>query len=165
MNSRAEFGYFVHQFYRQGTGAEIGTQYGLFAKQIAKGWCGKIVCVDLWADLDIFAIASSNLEDPRFLLYRQDSIEAASNFADGGFDWVYIDADHHYENVKQDLEAWYPKVREGGIVAGHDYVDYADMGVIQAVDEFAREHGYDVRLTSEDEPWNGVVFPTWWFIK
>ena len=110
-------------------------------------------------------VAQSNLDGPRFKLFRGESIETAAQFVDGGFDWVYIDADHHYENVKRDIEAWYPKVRAGGIVAGHDYVDYLDMGVIRAVNEFAAAHGYEVGLTTEDQPWNGVQFPTWWFQK
>ena len=165
MTSRSEFGYFVHRFYQQGTGVEVGTQHGVFAKVIAKGWCGNIYCVDLWPDEEIFEVAQSNLDDPRFKLFRGDSVETAAQFVDGGFDWVYIDADHHYENVKRDIEAWYPKVRAGGIVAGHDYVDYLDMGVIQAVNEFAAEHGYEVGLTTKDQPWNGVQFPTWWFQK
>ncbi len=165
MTSRSEFGWFVHRFYQQGTGVEVGTQHGVFAKQIAKGWCGNIYCVDLWPDEEIFEVAQSNMDGPRFKLFRGDSVETAAQFVDGGFDWVYIDADHHYENVKRDIEAWYPKVRAGGIVAGHDYVDYLDMGVIQAVNEFAAEHGYEVGLTTEDPPWNGVQFPTWWFQK
>jgi len=37
------------------------------------------------------------------------------------FDFVFIDADHTYESVKKDILAWYPKVKKGGIIAGHNY--------------------------------------------
>lgn len=50
------------------------------------------------------------------------SFEAVKQFPDEHFDYVYIDADHSYEAVKRDIEDWYPKVRVGGILAGHDYV-------------------------------------------
>lgn len=165
LKSRTEFGSLVQRYYRSGTGAEIGTQYGLFARAIAEQWRGNILCIDTWPNEEIFEVCQKLLEDPQFVLWRKDSVEAAADFADGGLDWVYIDADHHYENVKRDIEAWFPKVRAGGIVAGHDYVNYDDMGVIQAVDEFAAAHGYKVNLTTEDQRWNGVLFPTWWFVK
>ncbi len=45
---------------------------------------------------------------------------AAGDFADGSLDAVFIDADHHEDAVKADIEAWWPKVKRGGILAGHD---------------------------------------------
>lgn len=53
-------------------------------------------------------------------------------------DFVYTDAAHDYENVKADILAWLPKVRENGIIAGHDYYS-PTPGVIQAVDEIFGE--------------------------
>jgi len=165
MKARNDFGKLAELFRLQGSGVEVGTQYGIFAKQIAQEWRGKIYCIDLWPDLKIFEVAQALLDTPQFHLYRQDSVEAAATFQDGGFDWVYIDADHHYENVKADLEAWWPKLRDGGIFAGHDYTNYLDMGVIRAVDEFAKERDYRVALTSHDPQFEGVMFKTWWFVK
>lgn len=67
------------------------------------------------------------------------SVDAAATFADNSLDFVFIDADHSYENVKQDINAWLPKVRLGGILAGHDYFQYdtgiPHPGVQTAVDE------------------------------
>lgn len=51
------------------------------------------------------------------------------------FDLIFIDADHSYDAVKQDIEVWYPKLKKGGIICGHDYIDYIEYGVKQAVDE------------------------------
>lgn len=63
------------------------------------------------------------------------TIEAARWFADGTLDLVFIDADHSYEGVKNDIAAWGVKVRPGGILCGHDYIGHY-VGVKRAVDEF-----------------------------
>jgi len=64
-----------------------------------------------------------------FNLMIMDSTEAANYF--DAVDFVFIDAAHDYESVKQDILAWLPKVK--GIIAGHDYPAY--KGVVMAVDE------------------------------
>jgi predicted O-methyltransferase YrrM len=63
------------------------------------------------------------------------SAQAAANFADASLDAVIIDADHHYESVRDDLAAWLPKAKRGGIVAGDDYRNPTWPGVAKAVDE------------------------------
>lgn len=77
-------------------------------------------------------IRSSGLQD-RIQDIKMLSWEAASRFEDGGVDFVFIDADHSYEAVIKDIDAWLPKVRAGGIISGHDY--FNPCGVKQAVDE------------------------------
>jgi glycosyltransferase involved in cell wall biosynthesis/Flp pilus assembly protein TadD len=62
------------------------------------------------------------------------SDRAAEQFADGSLDVVFIDASHNYESVKRDIRAWRPKVRPGGILAGHDYSNPDWPGVKRAVD-------------------------------
>jgi len=59
-------------------------------------------------------------------------------FGDHKFDFIYIDADHRYGAVKQDLTNWFPKLRIGGVIAGHDYNKKINnqYGVMQAVTEF-----------------------------
>ena len=62
------------------------------------------------------------------------SWDAARLFKDESIDFVFLDADHVYESIKRDIQAWLPKVKKGGVIAGHDYCD-VHPGVIQAVDE------------------------------
>jgi predicted O-methyltransferase YrrM len=54
-------------------------------------------------------------------VYRMSSDVAAPMFKDGYFDMVYLDGDHTYGGVSRDVKAWLPKVRKGGVLAGHDY--------------------------------------------
>lgn len=71
------------------------------------------------------------------------SWKGATHFDDNSLDFVFIDADHSYESVKKDLEAWYPKMKKGSIFSGHDYAPYDDHnhpGVKKAVDEFCNLH-------------------------
>jgi predicted O-methyltransferase YrrM len=65
---------------------------------------------------------------------RTDSVSASKMYSDESLDAIFIDADHGYESVKADILAWMPKVKTGGILAGHDYI-CTHSGVIQAVDE------------------------------
>ena len=60
-------------------------------------------------------------EFPQFFLIKEMSLFTAGMFPDKYFDLVYIDADHRYEAVSQDIKAWMPKVKDGGILCGHDY--------------------------------------------
>ena len=66
--------------------------------------------------------------------HRMTTNEAVYLFKDESLDGVFIDADHSYEAVKKDIADWMPKVRKGGILAGHDYIQTFG-GVVQAVNE------------------------------
>jgi cephalosporin hydroxylase len=73
-------------------------------------------------------------------IIRNESVEAAKLYEDGSLDFVFIDASHHYEYVKADLDAWYPKIKKGGYIGGHDYVPPSFgpggiYGVYEAVNE------------------------------
>lgn len=65
-------------------------------------------------------------------LIQSDSAEAAACFVPDSLDFVFIDADHSYQGVSRDIAAWRPKVKAGGIVAGHDRIQ---DGVKRAVAE------------------------------
>jgi predicted O-methyltransferase YrrM len=93
---------------------------------------GKNILENLYINLD----SVKNLFDTLIC----QSWDAASQFEDKSLDFVFIDADHVYESVKRDIIAWLPKIKPGGIIAGHDYCD-VHPGVIQAVNEiFGKEN-------------------------
>ena len=102
----------------------------------------------------------------RYGLVCAPSVQAASRFEDEFFDFVYIDADHSYEAVRADLEVWWPKLKPGGLFAGHDY-DLKFSGVKTAVDEFAQRAGLEVQQTSPEKERMYGRFSrlSWWFLK
>lgn len=91
---------------------------------------------------DIFLDNMKPVEQYYFPM-RMTSLEAAKQFDDNSVDFIFIDASHEYQDVVDDLKAWYPKLKTGGILAGHDY--YPDQptwgGVYKAVNEvFSNNH-------------------------
>jgi len=88
------------------------------------------------------------------------STDMAQIVDDESLDLVYIDANHSYEGCLSDLRAWYPKVKIGGIVSGHD-MNRKEYGVTEAVDAFFTEMGIAkdmLNVTLED-------YPSFWFRK
>ena len=63
------------------------------------------------------------------------SVSAAGIFSDEGVHFVFIDASHHYRGISVDIAVWWPKIRQGGILAGHDYSAAIWPDVKRAVDE------------------------------
>lgn len=96
------------------------------------------------------------LSQQRIDFVRTTSIDASTRFGDGHFDMVFIDGDHSKRGCEEDIKAWWPKVRSGGWLAGHDY-DHPGFvgGVKDAVDEFAAKLGLPVEL---DTDWT-------WFVR
>lgn len=80
---------------------------------------------------------------PQLKTIKLPSVEAATLFWKGYFDLVFIDASHYYEDVLDDIKAWLPLVRKGGMLAGHDYDPHWDTDkssdVKGAVDDFFGE--------------------------
>jgi len=94
------------------------------------------------------------------ILHKDFSENIAKTINDRSLDWVYIDGDHSYEGAMKDLVNFAPKVKSGGLVLGHDYVDHIlaesrePFGVVRAVNDFVRETSYVfVAMTAE-------LFPT-----
>lgn len=156
MRHRSELGaYFESRGLR--TAAEVGVQRGEFSDVILSQWSGTLLMIDRWCRVDGYADIS-NVSDEAHLLCKAaaeavaarygtravimhcTSEEAAATVADGSLDAVYIDADHSKQGVLADLWLWRPKVRSGGIIAGHDYLDGSlpegQFGVKSAVLEF-----------------------------
>jgi FkbM family methyltransferase len=162
-----------------GEGAEIGVAEGCFSETLLKYWKGrKLYSIDPWKEFsqqeyrDITNVGQAE-QDARYeraltrlqvfrdrsIVLREKSEDAAARFRDGQLDFVYIDAQHHYEAVKQDLALWLPKIRRGGILAGHDYIDgtlpEGEYGVKRAVVEFVEQNGLRVVQSCEKD------FPSW----
>ena len=77
--------------------------------------------------------------DARVKIIRKLSLEAVKDFEPESLDFIYIDANHRYESCLEDLQAWYPILKRGGIMAGHDYIDHptnAAYRVVSAVRDF-----------------------------
>ena len=107
------------------------------------------------------AMEQTEFASDRRFVHKMTSEEAAILIADGSLDFAFIDACHLYDDVRQDIALWYPKIKVGGLVAGHDYVASEGSwvgrtwGVKKAVDEFAAVHDYKPIV------WRTV----WWVIK
>lgn len=91
--------------------------------------------------------------------YQMTSLEAAALHKDSSLDFVFIDTDHQYKSTKAEIKAWLPRVKPGGIVAGHDFCNQ-HPGVIKAVIEsFDRfnvmrcEHWQDAPPDQKDLYW------------
>lgn len=144
--------------------AEIGVDQGDFTEQILAESAPKLLhLVDNWATRD-YREDKFNAVQQRFAkplsngqvhVHRKLSLEAVADFADDYFDWIYLDTTHTYQLTAQELRAYAPKVKAGGIIAGHDYSmgnwgDVFRYGVIEAVSEFCVQMGWRFRyLTME----------------
>jgi hypothetical protein len=108
------------------------------------------------------AQVESRLKATGDALIRDFSTKACSQFDDSSLDLVYLDGDHKYSAVSADIQAWWPKVRPGGILAGHDYIARShveEFGVIPAVQEFLLREGIgEFHITGEE-------YATWWVTK
>lgn len=149
-----------------GSMVEIGVCFGGFSKIVLKDWRGAAYhMIDPWTTQDprvyrekqderwvydkrheeCLAIAAS---DRRVIVHRAFSSEAAVKFNNASLDCCYIDGNHSYEAVSQDLKDWWPKMKSGGLFCGHDYgnqteaMGYAgwDCEVQRAVEEWLKKH-------------------------
>lgn len=87
-----------------------------------------------------YAQHRTKFAEDRRLIVRTASVIASRFWPDEIFDFVFIDGLHFYDSVKEDVSLWWPKVKRGGILAGHDYFSPRNntgvWGVQRAVDEF-----------------------------
>jgi predicted O-methyltransferase YrrM len=140
----AEYSRFVE------VGVYTGASCAFLAQRLAeRGTEAEVFAVDLWdkvnaeTDYDrlidgtVYRDFLARIENAGLTSWvkviQEESIKAASMFGAGSLDFVFIDANHTYPHVKADSLAWLPKIRPGGMIAGHDYGE--PCGVKQAVDE------------------------------
>lgn len=158
----------------RGTVAEIGVARGRFSRLIT--WHArpeKLVLVDPWIHQSQLHETNSHNVDQQFQdrrhrlvstmfkvigplfrtrvqIVRDYSVPAAAQFASETFDWVYIDGDHSYEAVRDDLASWAPRLKRDGFILGHDFARHSgalegEYGVVEAVSDFLQDHP-DFRL-------------------
>ena len=144
--------------------AEIGVFEGRFSKNILDYTHPKMLhLIDMWSfDPSIHPLNfdSSVNENKMNKLYAKvcDEFGNKSNvkimkgfsndilptFPDEYFDWIYIDGDHMYDGVKSDLKLAIDKVKQGGFIAGDDYLDRYGWGVVKAVNECIKENNLKI---------------------
>lgn len=159
-------------------GVEIGTDHGKYAEQLLVGIPGlSLYCIDPYVaytegnqvhtqeEMDeLYKGAWEIIRKHNGHIFRNTSMEALQFFPAESLDFVFIDGNHDYEHVKEDISEWIKKVKPGGIVAGHDYKEdpINNYGVIQAVNEYVKENHI--------APWfilhaGGSLVDCWLFIK
>lgn len=151
-------------------GAEIGVCDGRYSEILCQTIPNLyLICVDNWEGqwASAYQKAVEKLRPYNVSIVKAPSVEAAKNVT-GKLDFVFIDAEHSYKSVKADIEAWAARVRYGGIVSGHDYymTRHGNMGVIQAVNEYADRNGYLLQFTRWDlSAYEDDRQPCWYFRK
>jgi hypothetical protein len=139
------------------TGAEIGTERGIYARELCEQNPGvHLYCVDMWKVYPFYRDYSNNqgkldryheewtqrMKPYNATAINKSSMEAVKDFADGSLDFVYIDANHELPFVVQDIFYWSRKVRAGGIISGHDYYETKSVKsrchVVPAVTAYTR---------------------------
>jgi hypothetical protein len=93
---------------------------------------------DIHRIYEIFVENMNPVKD-HYIPLRMSSLEAVNKFQDKSLDFVFIDAAHDYESVKKDILAWSPKLKDTGVLAGHD-INYDP--VTKAVDEIIGSGNY-----------------------
>jgi len=173
--------YLLHLLPKNGVVAEVGVADGVFSTAIYDiATPIRFHLIDTWEHLtpkeycetDAVKFSSDEKQTKNYTrvarrfkkeIYNENvkmnkgfSATILGKFPDKYFDWVYIDANHDYEHVREDLEIVLPKIKEEGLICGHDYLEFNPLtktkyGVIQAVGEFCLDHGWEiVNLTGED---------------
>lgn len=163
------YAYVVNKFPSGSRFVELGCWKGMSAafmgvEIINSGKDIKLDCIDIWSDQayidqseqkefgdELMNIFLNNIKPVSSVINvkRKDSSSAAADYDDKSLDFVFIDADHSYEGVKKDIIAWLPKVKPGGILAGHDYAWHEPIR--QAVRDTLGEGDFS-------DPWNNGCF-------
>lgn len=198
--NREEFGTLLNLLNLK-CGVEVGTQMGEYSQNLLTKWtkCERFHVVDVWDQLENY-IDPANVpraeQDKRYELamsrlkpwkdrnilkvHRMFSSQAAQEIS--SLDFVYLDARHDYKGVMEDLQNYWPLVRRGGIMAGHDFLDcdpggcgnpsnkwqvqfdgsyrYDNKAVKGAVLDFFRDMAVTIHVTQESHP-----YKSWYVFK
>lgn len=177
LTHRDSLGYWLNEAGLTGKGAEIGCAFGLFSSRILSTWKGAtLYMVDPWERQDPAEYRENQAQmnfpdwyarcqalaaqDPRAVLVKKLSKDAAPDMADLSLDFVYIDGNHDYRHVLEDVDIWYPKIRVGGLIGGHDFYSQSENGAFCQVDTAVRRWMFEHSL-----PFTVTPCTSWWVIK
>lgn len=156
----------------------LATEFKGYGKRV------RIDCVDVWGgevndqfimeqtallggDEAVYQLFKNNIKDAHvdhlITPIRKRSVEAAKLYEDSSLDVVWIDASHCRDDVLDDLRAWYPKVKVGGLIAGHDFVlthPYSREGVVSAVLEFFKLMPLEIMISGRT--WKSIKYDNNW---
>ena len=145
-------------------GAEIGVQYGKHAEKLYHTIANlQLIGIDPWTKYSNwtqekmdqrYELTLQRLKPyPNIKIIRKTSMNAVKDILNKSLDFVYIDGFHDFDWVMSDLIFWVPKVRSGGIIAGHDYYPFYRAGIMTAVDAYVKGHNINKwYVTREKEP-------------
>ena len=143
-------------------GLEIGVLNGTYSEEIFKFFQTKfdfhLYLVDPWKTYNEFDDYNQKLLDKYFsnvkkkfdknknvTILRKPSLEASNDFQNESLNFVYIDGNHDYKYVLNDLETWFPKLKSHGVLFGDDYS--RSYGVHKAVNEFSFKYNLCVKFS------------------
>ncbi|MBF0269218.1 MAG: class I SAM-dependent methyltransferase [Alphaproteobacteria bacterium] len=170
--------------------AEVGVAEGVFSQEtLNRCQPENLLLVDPWIcqEGDDYAYDINNVDaarqEARFEavckkfegrnveILRMSSLDAAALVADVSLDYIYIDANHSFEAVTEDINAWWPKLKPDGVLMGHDYANHfaamqAGFGVVEAVNNFVLESGCAfIGITHETYPYPTFILAKSWHAK
>lgn len=163
IDHRDELGLLLTHHGLIGEGVEVGVYKGQYSERLLSSWPGKMILVDPWCKIEDYDDDPVSLEDAeanyqltvarlacyehRYYILRYKSEDAYIRVADGSLVFAYIDAKHDRVSVGNDLRFWWPKLREGGLLCGHDIICKEWVAeVLPAVVDFALEKGIKIHL-------------------
>lgn len=151
---------------------ELGTDIGAYAAEFMKEFKGELICVDNYEEYEwmphsrlpdmLMAINALQPYHPRARIVMDDSVALADRlprWITSRLGFVYIDATHEFDSVLSEIKAWWPLIREGGLLAGHDYSPESHPEVVQAVNEFADANNLTLYTVMGD------YIPSWYLDK
>lgn len=110
-----------------------------------------------WHEKNLETVRDIARKDKRVVILNGDSAFMANGVPSASIIFCYIDADHSYTGVTNDINAWYPKMKSGGVMAFHDYLN-PNYGVKKAVDEFCAAAKYTPIIIPENNPLDASAY-------
>lgn len=162
---RDQFPALLNDLNLNGNWVELGVAKGHYSKVLLdRGKSSMLWSIDRWSDHhDIKqyfgAMSLFRPHHAKSTVVRASFEEVVDQFKNNYFDFIYIDGYAHTgQNGGSTLNAWYPKLKKGGVFAGHDYHQKWQPTIVE-VDKFFKNKSLKLNLTPADE------FPSWWTIK